>query len=218
MSNNKKDGNGSNLIGWAALLTSVAALLTAVGFPAFFPDLIRSALSKSSLTPPKILQSPTEPPKTSLESASVPLDGSIDYTLLKNLLSAGNWEEANSTTLELMLKAAGREKNGYIESMRMRQFPCKDLLTIERLWSEASDGKFGFKAQYDIWKQIGGEGYRMGSDYVLFDRFVATVKWDEDRIFAIEAPKGHLPVFRNGGKIGGIASTYRIIECTRSSE
>ena len=43
----QKSGTGLNLVGWAAVLTAFGTVLTAIGFPSFFPDIIKQALSSS---------------------------------------------------------------------------------------------------------------------------------------------------------------------------
>lgn len=197
MSNHHENNKKLDIYSLAALLTAIAALLTAFGVPDFLPEVAKNVFSRNSLEQP----------------VSASSDRGIDYTVLEDLLENRKWEEANSTTIALMLKAADREKEGYIGTTGMKQFPCKDLMTIERLWSTYSDRRFGFETQYSIWKDLGGQRYRMGSDPTLFDRFTAKVGWDKDIEFSIEAVPGHLPVFSSGAKLGGIGNTYRIVEC-----
>ena len=38
----------------------------------------------------------------------------------------------------------------------MKNFPCQDLGTIDKLWVEYSDGKFGFSVQKKIYQDLGG--------------------------------------------------------------
>ena len=47
MKDSKKE-DSPNLIGWAAVLTAVATVLTAIGFPEFFPSTVKQFLSRSS--------------------------------------------------------------------------------------------------------------------------------------------------------------------------
>jgi hypothetical protein len=137
----------------------------------------------------------------------------IDYSSLRGLLIENKWEEANNETLMLLLKSTDREKEGFVSTTLMRQFPCKDLLTIENLWSTASKGRFGFRVQQGIWKRFGGPGYSMGEKPNILKRFYEEVEWNKNIKFSINASAGHLPVFSNGAKIGGISNTYRVIEC-----
>jgi hypothetical protein len=62
--NEEKKAGKLNLVGWAgvitAVLTGLAALITAIGFPQFFPTLIQSIFFSPSPEPP---QTATEPPE-----------------------------------------------------------------------------------------------------------------------------------------------------------
>ncbi|MEM8806865.1 MAG: LCCL domain-containing protein [Cyanobacteria bacterium P01_G01_bin.38] len=83
MSEGKEDKK-PNLAGWAAILTAVAALITSVGFPDFFPDLVKrfvpeSSSESTSLPNPQIAPSEEEsspvvtpPPSPSNSSVSPP--------------------------------------------------------------------------------------------------------------------------------------------------
>ena len=47
MKGEQKNNTGLNLAGWAAVITAFGTVLTAIGFPNFFPDIIKQALSPS---------------------------------------------------------------------------------------------------------------------------------------------------------------------------
>jgi hypothetical protein len=55
-----------------------------------------------------------------------------------------------------MLQAAGRTEEGWLRSEDIDQFSCEDLRIIDRLWVDASDGKFGFSVQSQIYRGLGG--------------------------------------------------------------
>ncbi|HBL09870.1 MAG TPA: hypothetical protein DD379_00185 [Cyanobacteria bacterium UBA11162] len=78
----------------------------------------------------------------------------VDYTLLRNLLARGQWEEADAETKELMLKVAGREKEGLLDRKSSQQFPCEDLCIIDHLWVKYSGGRFGFSVQKCILENL----------------------------------------------------------------
>ncbi len=58
----------------------------------------------------------------------------IDYTHLRDLLQAQRWLEADRETTNLMLKAAGRDQQRYLDIDSLKNFPCKDIYTINHLW------------------------------------------------------------------------------------
>lgn len=79
----------------------------------------------------------------------------LDYRNLRDLLYAEKWREANKETWELMLKVTNRERHGWIDSDSFKIFSCKDLLIIDRLWINGSEGHFGFSVQMKIWEECG---------------------------------------------------------------
>jgi hypothetical protein len=79
----------------------------------------------------------------------------IDYTSLQELLEKGTWIDVDEETYKLMLKAVGRETKGFLDLSDIDNFPCKVLLTIDKLWYEHSNGRCGFRVQRDIWERLG---------------------------------------------------------------
>ncbi len=125
----------------------------------------------------------------------------FEYQKLQDLLAAGKWKEADQKTLAIMLHISDREKESWLCKENIERFPSKHLRTINRLWTEYSNGRFGFSVQMHIWQSVGGSpsadyekrccfservGWRMKSDWVPFDNLT----------FSLEAPFGHLPTRR----------------------
>lgn len=80
----------------------------------------------------------------------------IDYTLLRDLLKAQRWLEADRETTNLMLKVAHREPQCYLDLESIVNFPDIDLCTIDKLWVKYSQARFGFSVQKRIWQSIKG--------------------------------------------------------------
>jgi hypothetical protein len=129
----------------------------------------------------------------------------VDYTKLRDLLASGQWREADQETLAVMLKAANRETEGYLNKESIEIFPCTDLRTIDQLWVKYSNGRFGFSVQKRVWESVGGKpGKQEIIQNKLSDR-VGWIKWKnkwlglgrwrsyDDIIFDLNAPQGHLP-------------------------
>ncbi|MEH2242204.1 GUN4 domain-containing protein [Nostoc sp.] len=134
----------------------------------------------------------------------------VDYTRLRDLLKAGNWKEADQETLKVMLKASGREQEGWLDTESIEKFPSTDLRTIDQLWVKYSNGRFGFSVQKRIWESV-GKDYRKFGDRVGWRkwRIVVVDKWFglrqkqtdtksewlnySDLLFNTSAPEGHLP-------------------------
>ncbi|MDF5707369.1 MAG: GUN4 domain-containing protein [Nostoc sp. S4] len=131
----------------------------------------------------------------------LPSEKDVDYTQLRDLLKAGNWKEADTQTLVVMLKATSREQEGWLNSESIDNFPCTDLLTIDQLWVKYSNGHFGFSVQKRIWESVGGD----------YEKFGDRVEWRmnknwipySDLTFA-DSPQGHLPARGSQGYLPGI--------------
>jgi hypothetical protein len=147
----------------------------------------------------------------------------VDYTRLRDLLADGKWKEADEETLTVMLKAAGREKEGYLDIESIETFSCADFRTIDRLWIKYSDGRFGFSIQKRIWESVGGKPGEY--DLEIYQKFSDRVGWrvrkewltDSNISFSLNAPPGHLPSFVLGGFVGwcwvsSLAS--RLVKCS----
>ena len=100
----------------------------------------------------RLLQESRRQEKTNamlLESASF-----LNYTKLRDLLKMEKWKEADQETSHLMLQAfcPGRYLDwDRVVSSDLLKFPYKDLRTIDQLWVEASNGRFGFSIQQKIY-------------------------------------------------------------------
>lgn len=148
-------------------------------------------------SPPPRQTSPQPSPQThppqpdSLKSAQ-----GVDYTHLRDLLTAGKWKEADLTTRYVMLKAARRLNENYLDKDSMDNFSCDDLRTIDQLWVKYSQGRFGFSVQKKIWLEVGGK-FDRETISKLYDR-VGWIKGGFELdfyllTFNLQAPTGHLP-------------------------
>jgi eukaryotic-like serine/threonine-protein kinase len=135
----------------------------------------------------------------------------MDYINLRNLLAAKNWKEADEETARVMLKVAGketarvmlkvagREKVGWLDTESIEKFPCEDLRTIDQLWVEYSNGRFGFSVQKRIYQSLGGTREYNSEVWKKFGDKVGWRKKNEwlyykDLTFSERAPAAHLPL------------------------
>ncbi len=155
----------------------------------------------------------------------------FQYGTLRQLLAAGKWKEADQETTAVMLQVCDRKEAGYLSIQDLEAFPCPDLHTIDSLWLEYSQGRFGFSVQRHIWQTVGGTPEPDWNAWCRFGQCVGWyVKeswlWWNDLAFSLNAPVGHLP--RGGAFIGwGLgdfwtgcrvfsALTSRLVECDLS--
>ncbi len=129
----------------------------------------------------------------------------ISYHKLRDLLKRGKWKKADQETADRMLEVAGRQSEGWLDVEALEKFPCKDLKIIDRLWVQASKGKFGFSVQKEIWQECGSPT-EYNKDW---EKFGDRVGWRTNEAwisygqvtFGTTVPKGHLPAI--GWPFGG---------------
>ena len=148
----------------------------------------------------------------------------IDYRRLRDLLKAEKWKEADQETADQMLKAIGKTKWWDVESDDLLNFPCADLLTIDRLWVKYSRGRFGFSVQKQIYVECGGQ---LDGEYPgdkIWRQFGEKVGWRVNGnwisyssvTFSTSAQRGHLPLWwglcGGLGWVGGLWFSFSRIE------
>lgn len=113
------------------------------------------------------------------------------YAQLENLLSSSKWRGADKETSSIMLKLTNRVDAGWLREEDFTALSCFDLETIDELWTNHSQGHFGFTIQSQIWKTV-------EEDYIKFGLSVGwrlNHEWQKysELKFNLEAPPGHLP-------------------------
>nr|MDZ8063618.1 GUN4 domain-containing protein [Nostoc sp. EkiNYC01] len=161
----------------------------------------------------------------------------LSFTRLNELLAYSRWQDANEKTFDILLKIAGREKQGTLYLEDVEKLSCQDLCAIDNLWSKYSNGHFGLSIQKQIWQknikanqEVNEETlYSFGTQvgwlrpkiarkqlFINVDLFFEEKPpvWFYDLIFTIKAPKGHLPCFGLLGMTSVISLIFlRCEEC-----
>jgi GUN4-like len=75
----------------------------------------------------------------------------IEYSRLNTMLAEGHWQKANQETWDLMCEALSKSKGSYLSAAEIKQLPCEDIRTIDRLWQKHSQGRFGFTSQHQAY-------------------------------------------------------------------
>ena len=137
------------------------------------------------------------------------------YQQLEEYLKNQQWYEADQETWKLMLKVTNREEEGYLELDNIKNFPCEDLLTLDRLWVEYSKKhgfEFGFSVQKQIYVDCGGKLDFSYPSSETWEKFCDRTAWKSEGKW-VDYPeqffnnnfinvKGHLPLWYlgvNGG-------------------
>ncbi|XP_073284341.1 tetrapyrrole-binding protein, chloroplastic-like [Primulina huaijiensis] len=129
----------------------------------------------------------------------------ISFDLLQQHLSSQNFQLADEETRRLIMVLAGEsaQKRGYVFFSEVQFIPESDLKTIDELWKQYSDNKFGYSVQKKIWKKVNkdftkffikvGWMKKLESSEVEqynYRSFPAEFMWDMDE----NTVEGHLPL------------------------
>ena len=163
--------------------------------------LIREAISRGATDLAYVcLQETTKQIDPSLAQELAALKQTVQdtrYAQLEEYLRNQQWREADAETDRLMLATVGKEAGQWLEPDDLRNFPCEDLQTLDQLWVNYSNGKFGFSVQKQIWIECGRPmehnddwetfrdrvGWRKEGDWLGYDNL----------IFDLNAPQGEFP-------------------------
>ncbi|MEA5594682.1 GUN4 domain-containing protein [Rivularia sp. UHCC 0363] len=143
-----------------------------------------------------------------------------NFSQLRGLLEAEEWEQADKETSHLILELYNLQSVGYISIKDFHDYywgssANEFLQKIDKLWIDYSNEKFGFTVQLSIYKKLAGNK-GVNSDLYRFDvleEFETQVEWKTSGIYGYycsykdifknfsidKAPKGQLPILRAGG-------------------
>ncbi len=153
---------------------------------------------------------------TNLEIRSVTVSEIQSSQILKlqEVLSFGQWQEGDRLTNQIILELANKNKISKLTTEDINQIPCDVWIAIDQAWMQNSNHRFGWSAQQQIWKGLGGRLMYEESTYwefaSIYEKFSDRVGWRKPRwlnlgfspkvwrkyenlTFAIAAPRGHLP-------------------------
>ncbi|KAI3985556.1 hypothetical protein MKX01_026026 [Papaver californicum] len=153
--------------------------------------------STTSSSPATTTNPTTDPPP-------ITTSGNPVFELLEKHLASQDFRQADEETRRLIIVLAGEqsEKRGYVFFSEVQFIPEEDLLTLDKLWRQYSDEKFGYSVQKKIWE-------KQDQDFSNFFRKVGWMKKLDTEIeqynyraFPTEfiwelnddTPAGHLPL------------------------
>jgi serine/threonine protein kinase len=129
-------------------------------------------------------------------------------------LNLGQWQEADRITNEIILGLVNKERIAQLNPDDVDLISCEIWMAIDRAWMQASNNRFGWSAQQQIWQSLGGKLIYAEDNYwefaKIYEKFADRVGWRKPRwlnlkispkiwrkyenlTFAIAAPRGHLP-------------------------
>ena len=157
---------------------------------------------------------------------------------LKEALNLGQWQEGDRLTNEIILELANKSKIAELTPDDINQISCDIWIAINQVWMKTSNNRFGWSAQQQIWKSLGGRLIYEKDTYWefanIYEKFADRLGWRKPRwlnlafspkiwrkyenlTFAIAAPIGHLPslFFWEGFNLVDIVF-YRLEICQQS--
>jgi serine/threonine-protein kinase len=124
-----------------------------------------------------------------------------NYAQLETYLQNQQWQQADAETDKLILKIAG--EHSALDAESSDKFPCKSLQKIDELWTENSDGRFGFTPQKKVYLETGNEfdeyvesTYEAFGNKVNWRIFGAWKRYEDFNFQGIDVaitPRGYLP-------------------------
>lgn len=177
-----------------------------------------SAISRP--TPPRVDQTPIDSSLSVLE-ANPTQDLASMYARLEAFARAGEWRKADEQNYWLLSQLAeqGSRGNQDYRSMSLdevRNISCVELQNIDRIWTEQSQGNFGYSVQLRQIRSAGEtpqsvyDSVWMTEDYKAWNKLSIAVGWGtgtEQNInyyssvsYTINSNRGHLPDYRWGQK------------------
>ena len=119
----------------------------------------------------------------------------INYTRLQALLAAGMWKEADRETEIVMIQAAVRGKETCLAVEDIKDFSCRNLYTINALWSKHIGGRFGFGVQKQIWQEAKENSLAFGDRLGWRKQGKWIADYHSEFNFYPDAPVGHFSCF-----------------------
>jgi len=150
----------------------------------------------------------------SLEVGYLPQGNSLQVEELIETLNLGQWQEGDRLTNEIILALVHKNKIAQLTPKDIEQISCDIWIAIDQAWMHASNNRFGWSTQQQIWQSLGGRLIYEESNYwefaKVYEKFADRVGWRKPRwlnlefspkiwrkyenlTFAIAAPRGHLP-------------------------
>jgi serine/threonine protein kinase len=146
--------------------------------------------------------------------SSITLVGIPYLSELKEALTFGQWQEGDRLTNKIILELAAKDKIAKLTAADISQISCEVWIAIDQEWMQASNNRFGWTVQKQVWQDLGGKLIYTEDTYWQFadvyERFANYIGWRKPRwlnlglspkiwrkyenlLFAINAPRGHLP-------------------------
>jgi hypothetical protein len=115
----------------------------------------------------------------------------VNYENLTQQLKAKRWDQADQETKRLILQISQDNQqltigHDWLTAEGVKNFPCQEIQTLDRLWKQHSTGQYGFSRQLSLWQRpLNYE--KLTQDSNRWKAFSQTLDWAET------APTGTAP-------------------------
>lgn len=149
---------------------------------------------------------PTTPFSLSSTTSTTPSTSQPTTTFdpLQTHLAAQNFRQADEETRRLLIALAGDAavKRGYVFFSEVQFITESDLKTIDELWKQHSNNKFGYSVQKKIWNKVNRDFTKLFIKIGWMKKLDTEIEQYNYRAFPTEfiwelgddSPEGHLPL------------------------
>ncbi len=176
---------------------------------AILDRLLEKAIANRYGSANEVIDALRSPDITSIKLVGIPY-----LSELKEALTFGQWQEGDRLTNRIILELAAKDKIAKLTPADISQISCDVWMAINQEWMQASNNRFGWTVQKQVWQEIGGKLIYTEDTYWQFadvyEKFSDRLGWRKPRwlklglspkiwrkyenlLFAINAPRGHLP-------------------------
>jgi hypothetical protein len=121
----------------------------------------------------------------------------MDFSALRDALKEQDFRKADDETRALLIKMAGADavKRGWVYFSEISSMPVKDLQVMDNLWKSASNNRFGYSVQKEMFNQAQKRWPKFFKqiDWTTGENSNYR-KWPMEFNYTLEAPRGHLPL------------------------
>ncbi|PIA29776.1 hypothetical protein AQUCO_05800094v1 [Aquilegia coerulea] len=150
------------------------------------------------------LYSTTSSSAATSTTTTTPSSPTLSFDLLKQYLTSKDFRQADEETRRLIIVLAGEaaEKRGYVFFSEVQFISESDLQTIDNLWRQYSDNKFGYSVQKRIYEKEKEDFSRFFQKVGWMKKLDTEIEQYNYRAFPNEftweltddTPEGHLPL------------------------
>lgn len=164
----------------------ISRKITEKDFPSYIDGLIYEYVYKNN---PSLLSEKLNQGLLLLQSQS-----NTNYHDLQQLLIKKEFLKADLLTQQKLKELAKLQGREWLYFTDIKKVPSADLQIIDKLWRIHSLDKFGFSIQRNLWLSV-NKNWKQLWNKIGWEVDSQALRYPNEFIWDINAPKGHLPLF-----------------------